>query len=159
MVFGFVIILTLQINPRNGGRMQKSIIIGTHTFHDTFSHLSVIELCFFLPYSYNQQNKGGSYHAAKQRSILLHLSQRRLPPSRGLQGMRTVSSRWDEEPAVLLPCNGRTEKRGRGLTRWTVPGWIDTKRKICRRIAWYYAALLLISEGVRPFFRLTRSKL
>lgn len=57
MVFGFVIILTLQINPRNGGRMQKSIIIGTHTFHDTFSHLSAIEPCFFLPYSITNKTK------------------------------------------------------------------------------------------------------
>jgi len=56
MVLGTVIILTLQINSCNSDWMQKSIIIGMHTLHDTFSHLSAIELCFF-PLFYNKQNK------------------------------------------------------------------------------------------------------
>ena len=37
--------------------MQKSIIIDIHTLHDTFSHLSAIELCFFFPYSIINKTK------------------------------------------------------------------------------------------------------
>ena len=40
---------------------------------------------------------------------------------------------------------------------WTVPGSKDTKIRAYCRITWHYAALLRISIGVRPSFKLMRS--
>lgn len=50
-----------------------------------------------------------------------------------------------------------SEEKKSDLDNWTVPGSTDTKIRACRRIARHYAALLRISIGVRPSFKLMRS--
>ena len=55
-------------------------------------------------------------------------------------------------PRKLFFVFGHKKSRDAGMHPWTAIRQVDTKNKPRRRIARHYAALLRISNGVRPFF-------
>ena len=50
-----------------------------------------------------------------------------------------------------------SKKKEQSTTKWTAITEVDTKKKPGRRITRHYAALLRISNGVRPYFISIRS--